>query len=59
MDQKKKKIDNDFTKDNNYFIASYVYGFHVIVTLGTVGISTHLLTIVFLFHEYKNKRMFL
>ena len=48
MDWTKKKKGYVFTKDSNYFIVSYVHGFHLIVTLGTVGISPHLLPKVFL-----------
>ena len=48
MDWTKKKKGYVFSKDNNYLIVSNVHGFHLIVTLGTVGISPHLLPKVFL-----------
>ena len=44
-----------FTKDNNYFIVSYVHGFHLIVTLGTVGTSPHILPKVFFISEIKKQ----
>ena len=58
MDWTEKKKCNVFTKDNNYFIVSYVHGFHVIVTLGTVGISPPLLPNVFYLRNKKTSSYF-
>ena len=38
---------NQYLQNMESISSRYVYGFHLIVTLGTVGISPHLLPIVF------------
>ena len=46
-DFRRHNINIHFTTDSNYFIVPCLYGFHILVILGTTAISPHLLPISF------------
>ena len=46
-DFRKSDVNNHFTSESNYFIIPHLYGFHLVVILGTTAISPHLLPLSF------------